>query len=74
MTILWDAFLEDYAKETFDWSLRLTLEVFWYYCQDGNKAVNTFFSELRNSADNEEEKELIDYTSAGMTLSSKDNK
>lgn len=42
MATLWDAFLEDYANEIFNWSLRYTLEIFWYYCQDGNKAVAKF--------------------------------
>jgi hypothetical protein len=43
MAEIWNAFLEDYRDEVFDWSLRLTLEVFWEYCQDGNKAVAEFF-------------------------------
>jgi len=42
MPTLWEAFLEDYADEIFDWSLRLTLEIFWRYCQDGSKAVDKF--------------------------------
>lgn len=51
MTLLWEAFLEDYADEVFDWSLRFTLEIFWHYCQDGNKAVYEF---LNNRAPNKE--------------------
>ena len=41
---LWDAFLEDYAAEIFNWSLRFTLEVFWHYCQDGSQAVHEFLN------------------------------
>ena len=40
--LLWDAFLEDYGNEVFDWSLRFTLEAFWHYCQDGSRAVAKF--------------------------------
>ena len=36
---LWDAFLEDYGNEIFNWSIRRTLELFWHYCQDGPKSV-----------------------------------
>lgn len=36
---LWDAFLEDYGNEIHDWSPRVMLELFWEFCQDGNKAV-----------------------------------
>lgn len=36
---LWDAFLEDYGNEIHDWSPRLMLELFWEFCQDGNKSV-----------------------------------
>jgi hypothetical protein len=43
MPHLWDAFLEDYYEEIWDWSLRLTLEIFWHYCQDGQKGVHKFF-------------------------------
>lgn len=39
MPTLWDAFLEDYDQEIWDWSLRQTLEAFWHYCQNGNLAV-----------------------------------
>lgn len=42
MAELWNAFLEDYAEEVFDWSLRLTLETFFHYCQDGNRGVANF--------------------------------
>ena len=42
MPTLWEAFLEDYANEIFNWSLRYTLEVFWHYCQDGSRAVAEF--------------------------------
>ncbi len=44
---LWDAFLEDYERDTWDWTLRFTLEAFWYYCQDGSGAVDRFIK-LRN--------------------------
>ena len=37
---LWDAFLEDFNQEVWDWSLRQTLEAFWNYCDDGNKGVS----------------------------------
>ena len=36
---LWNAFLEDYGNEIHDWSPRLMLELFWEFCQDGNRAV-----------------------------------
>lgn len=36
---LWNAFLEDFDHEIWDWTLRETLEAFWHYCQDGNKSV-----------------------------------
>ncbi len=39
---LWDAFIEDYADEIHGWSLRLTLEIFWHFCQDGTRAVKEF--------------------------------
>jgi len=39
MPTLWEAFLEDYANEIFDWPLRFTLEAFWHYCQNGRRAV-----------------------------------
>lgn len=48
---LWNVFLEDYADEVFDWSLRSMLEIFWHYCQDGSRAVHKFLSEQGNSAD-----------------------
>lgn len=38
--LLWDAFLEDYNQEIWDWTLRETLETFWHYCQGGNKSVH----------------------------------
>ena len=46
---LWNAFLEDYANEIFNWSLRQTLEIFWHYCQDGNKAVYEFLKSTRET-------------------------
>jgi hypothetical protein len=39
MNFLWDAFLEDFDHEIWDWSIRLTLELFWYYSQDGQECV-----------------------------------
>ncbi len=42
MPTLWDAFLEDYAIQIHDWSLRFTLEAFWHYCQNGMKEVDKF--------------------------------
>lgn len=53
MVELWDAFLEDYANEVFDWSLRLTLETFWHYCQDGSEAVAGFQRGLRDNQQRE---------------------
>jgi len=40
MPELWDAFIQDYANEIHDWSLRKTLKLFWHYCQDGCRAVH----------------------------------
>jgi len=45
MPTLWDAFLEDYANEVFNWSLRWTLEIFWHYCQDGKTSVKEYMDE-----------------------------
>ncbi|MCK5639851.1 MAG: hypothetical protein KAJ19_03610 [Gammaproteobacteria bacterium] len=42
MRTVWDAFLEDYAEEIFNWPIRVTLEAFWHYCRDGNKGVTAF--------------------------------
>ena len=42
--LLWDAFLEDYRDEIFNWSPRQLLEIFWHYCQDGNRAVYEFLN------------------------------
>lgn len=39
MAEIWDVFIQDYANEIFDWSTRELLEIFWHYCQDGDKAV-----------------------------------
>ena len=39
MAELWNAFIQDYQNELFDWSTRELLEIFWHYCQDGDKAV-----------------------------------
>ena len=47
MPELWNAFLEDYADEVFDWPLRLILELFWHYCQDGSKAVHAKLTRMR---------------------------
>ncbi len=44
MAELWTAFLEDYGNEIRDWTPRQLLELFWYYCQDGSKAVQEFLS------------------------------
>jgi len=40
---LWNAFLEDYADEVFNWSLRQTLEIFWHYNENGSESVADFF-------------------------------
>ena len=42
---LWDAFLEDYGNEIHDWAPRQLLEIFWYYCQDGSRAVHRFLNQ-----------------------------
>ncbi len=39
MALLWNAFLEDFDQEIWDWTLRETLEAFWYYCENGPEAV-----------------------------------
>ena len=39
MALLWNAFLEDFGEEIWDWTLRETLEAFWYYCENGPEAV-----------------------------------
>ncbi len=39
---LWDAFLDDYGNEIHDWTPRQLLEIFWHFCQDGNKSVAEF--------------------------------
>lgn len=49
MPPLWDAFLEDYGNEVFDWTLRFTLEAFWHYCQDGSRAVSEWQAQKRRS-------------------------
>ncbi|MCK5614354.1 hypothetical protein KAR91_71470 [Candidatus Pacearchaeota archaeon] len=36
---LWNAFLDDYKHSVKSWPLHLTLELFWHFCQDGNRAV-----------------------------------
>ena len=51
MAQLWDAFIQDYQNEIFDWSTRETLEIFWYYCQDGSKAVFKLLKENRKLRD-----------------------
>jgi hypothetical protein len=48
MATLWDAFLEDYANELWDWTPRFMLEAFWHYCNDGNKAVNKLLEIKKN--------------------------
>ena len=58
MPTLWDAFLEDYANEIFDWTLRFTLEVFWHYCQDGSKGVVEFLKDRRLAAQKTKNKEI----------------
>jgi len=40
MPEIWDAFIQDYTDEILGWPLRKTLKLFWYYCQDGCRAVN----------------------------------
>lgn len=42
MTLIWDAFLEDYEDEieNSSWDLREILRVFWHYSQDGKKGVD----------------------------------
>ncbi len=55
---LWDAFLEDHGDEVFNWSLRLTLEVFWEYCQDGSRAVAEFFRHRNLKLVQPQEKEI----------------
>lgn len=37
---LWNAFLEDYNDNIQYWSLQKILRLFWYYCQDGRRAVD----------------------------------
>ncbi len=60
----WDAFLEDYGNEVFDWSLRLTLEVFWHYNlgpvsrQEGKEAVAEFFRRRNLKLVQPQEREL----------------
>ena len=39
MALLWNAFLEDFNQEIWDWTLREILEAFWYYCENGPEAV-----------------------------------
>ena len=56
MAQLWDAFIQDYQNEIFDWSTRETLEIFWYYCQDGSKAVFKLLKENRKLRDKEIER------------------
>jgi len=59
---LWDAFLEDYKDEIFDWSPRQLLEIFWHYCQDGSKAVYEFLNKdavLTNAMHSDGEKEAV---------------
>ena len=53
MMELWDAFIEDYGNEIHGWSTRLLLEIFWHYCQDGNRAVKSFLDkQLRKQQKN----------------------
>jgi len=42
MPTAWDAFIKEYGKEIFNWSLIYTLEVFWHYCQGGEEDVYKF--------------------------------
>ena len=42
MPTLWEAFIEDYKEWLPNWSLRLTLEAFWHYCQNGSKECDEF--------------------------------
>lgn len=56
--LLWDAFLEDYGDEVFDWSLRLILELFWEYSQDGSKAVAEFLQRRNLKLVQPQEKEI----------------
>ena len=39
MAFLWNAFLEDFDQEIWDWTLRETLEAFWCYCEYGSREV-----------------------------------
>jgi hypothetical protein len=49
---LWNAFIQDYRDEIFDWSIRTLLELFWYYCQDGNRAVYKRLNESLRDVEN----------------------
>lgn len=51
---LWDAFIEDYGLEILGWSPRRTLELFWYYCQDGQKAVYNAVHKLNVDSETQE--------------------
>jgi len=47
MDKLWDTFLDDYENEIFDWSPRIMLKTFWYYCDDGTRGVDRMKAKLR---------------------------
>ena len=55
MVPLWDAFLEDFGKEIWDWTLREILKAFWYYCEYGPEAV-TEWAERRTATESGEGK------------------
>ena len=44
---LWDAYLDDYKNEIFDWSPRMMLKTFCYYCDDGIRGVNRMQAKLK---------------------------
>jgi len=51
---LWDAFLEDYSEEIFNWSMRRTLELFWNYCSGGKADVFAVLNKLNSEYKKEE--------------------
>lgn len=56
MPELWDAFIQDYQNEIFNWSTRELLKIFWYYCQNGDKAVFKLLNERKIQKDKENER------------------
>ena len=57
MAELWNAFIEDYGNEIHDWTLRLILELFWYYCEDGKfgvqSCINQKIAKLKKESNND---------------------